>query len=170
MKNANKSMKQSKKEYCNLYVNNSEMWHQKMWHLELIYYPNLHFANLWKYASCHLCICLFIWKFYIVKIVGCRFGAQIQVPRAYFLQFVFHKIDNVEFPFIFDKTKHLDNNNFNQFNVFWKLMVENAKHINFLPKACNSVKLLVFLHNGLRIMKHITRLNYLLSCIMAFTL
>jgi hypothetical protein len=32
-------------------------------------------------------------------------------------------------------------------------MVENAKHINFLPKPYNSVKLLVFLHNGLCIMK-----------------
>jgi hypothetical protein len=113
----------------------------------------LHFANLQKYASCHLCICLVIWRFYIVKIVGCRFGVQIQVRRAYFLQSIFHKIDNVECPFIFDKTKHLDNNNFNQFNVFWKIMVENAKHINFLPKPCNSVKLLVFLHNGLRIIK-----------------
>jgi hypothetical protein len=33
-------------------------------------------------------------------------------------------------------------------------MVENAKHMIFLPKPCNSLKLLVFLHNGLRIVKH----------------
>jgi hypothetical protein len=70
-----------KNEYNNLYVNNNEMWHQKMCHLELIYHPNSHFANLQKYASCHVCICLFIWKFYIVQIVGCRFGAQTQACK-----------------------------------------------------------------------------------------
>jgi hypothetical protein len=51
-------------------------------------------------------------------------------------QFVSHEIDNVKCAFILQRTKHLGNNNFGQFNKFPKLMVEDDRCKKIAPN-CN---------------------------------
>lgn len=50
------------------------------------------------------------------------------------LQLDFHEINSIESRLIFNRTKDLDNNYLNHFNVFKKIMVEDSGCRNFVLK------------------------------------
>jgi hypothetical protein len=67
-------------------------------------------------------------------------------------QLILHEGDNVKCSPTFDRPKNLENNNFNNFNIFQKLVVNDDKCKKIAPKPCKENELIFFMQNYLKVM------------------
>ncbi len=99
--------------------------------------------------------CLFIWNGLQRKeMLAMESSAQIQMRVQLILKLSFHEFHSVECLFIFNKCKDLDNSNFGQFDVFHKLVVENQRSKNPMPKLGKRIEIIFFTQDRFKIMTH----------------
>ncbi len=71
-------------------------------------------------------------------------SAQIQMHAQSIPEPSFHEFHSVECLFIFNRSKDLDNSNFGEFDEFQKLVVENWRSKNPMPKLGKRIEIIFF--------------------------
>jgi hypothetical protein len=66
----------------------------------------------------------------------------------------FHVFQEVECPLVFNWPNNLDNINFDQFHVFQEVEVEDTRCVDFEPKPCKGIELVLFTQCCFKIMQH----------------
>ncbi len=81
-------------------------------------------------------------------------SAQMKMCAQTITQFVFYESNIAKCPLVFNWPNNLDNINFDQFHVFQEVEVEDTRCVDFEPKPCKGIELVLFTQCCLKIMQH----------------